>query len=226
MVNHLRGLRSWCEKRAHHVSTLRDNNLSLTEAHHFANTPIEEDGSLHWNIPQLYQETIDGLRVIGGYEETIDSIVATRGVRTNLLFGSDGSLITPTFHHGDRRSADGMKKVYSKVPLETVYEETGVQQMPTNTLFQLGAEKWLRLRKASHLLPVADAFNPCLADRAEMSRTMRCPRHGTSEMPGLVETPDCFLVRTMRYRQLAVLGPKRSRRKRNRRYECVCTGNK
>jgi rhamnulokinase len=64
-----------------------------------------------------------------------------------------------------------MKKVFSKVPWETVYEETGVQQTPANTLFQLGAEKWLRLRRASHLLPVADAFNFLLAGvpRVEMS---------------------------------------------------------
>jgi rhamnulokinase len=153
------------------LGTLCNNELSIGEAHHFPNTPVEEDGSLHWNIPQLYLETIEGLKVIGGYEENIESISCHSWGADYLLFGSDGALITPTFHHGDRRSADGMKKVYSKVPLETVYEETGVQQMSTNTLFQLGAEKWLRLRRASHLLPVADAFNYLLAGvpRVEMS---------------------------------------------------------
>src|SRR5580765_7336137 len=171
MVNHYVACDLGAESGRIILGTLRDNNLSLSEAHHFTNTPIEEDGSLHWNIPQLYEETIQGLRVIGGYEENIDSISCNSWGADYLLFGSDGSLITPTFHHGDRRSADGMKKVYSKVPRETVYDETGVQQMSTNTLFQLGAEKWLRLRKASHLLPVADAFNYLLAGvpRVEMS---------------------------------------------------------
>jgi rhamnulokinase len=151
--------------------TLRNDELLMGEAHHFPNVPIEEDGSLQWNIPQLYQETIEGLRLVGSYEENIESISCNSWGADYLLFGSDGSLIAPTYHHGDRRSEDGMKKVFSKVPWETVYDETGVQQMPTNTLFQLGAEKWLRLRRASHLLPVADAFNYLLAGvpRVEIS---------------------------------------------------------
>lgn len=153
------------------LGTLRDGELSISEVHHFPNEPVEQDGALQWNIPQLYQETIEGLKLIGSFEETIDSVSCNSWGSDYLLFGSDGSLITPTYHHGDRRSEDGMKKVFSKVPWETIYGETGVQQMPTNTLFQLGAEKWLRLRRASHLLPVADAFNYLLAGvpRVELS---------------------------------------------------------
>jgi rhamnulokinase len=151
--------------------TLRNDEIFLGEAHHFPNAPIEENGSLQWNIPQLYQDTLEGLKVVGSYEENVDSISCNSWGADYLLFGSDGALITPTYHHGDRRSADGMKKVFSKVPWETVYDETGVQKMATNTLFQLGAEKWLRLKRASHLLPVADAFNYLLAGvpRVEMS---------------------------------------------------------
>jgi rhamnulokinase len=151
--------------------TLRNEELSISEAHHFPNEPVEHDGALQWNIAQLYQEMLEGLKLIGSYEENVESISCNSWGSDYLLFDSDGSLITPAFHHGDRRSADGMKKVFSKVPWETVYDETGVQQMPTNTLFQLGAEKWLRLKRASHLLPVADGFNYLLAGvpRVEMS---------------------------------------------------------
>ena len=57
------------------------------------------------------------------------------------------------------------------LPHETLYQETGVCPMPTNTLFQLGAERSRRLNRAKHLLPVADAFNYLLAGvpRFEMS---------------------------------------------------------
>ncbi len=151
--------------------TLRNDELSISEVHHFDNAPLQDAELLQWNIPQLYQETLEGLRIIGTYEENIDSISCNSWAGDYLLFGSDGSLITPAYHRRDRRSADGMKKIISKVPVETVYEETGVQHMPANTLSQLGAEKWLRLRRASHLLPVADAFNFLLAGvpRVEMS---------------------------------------------------------
>jgi rhamnulokinase len=151
--------------------TLQNDELSLSEIHRFDNAPIQDADSLQWNIPHLYQETLEGLRIIGSYEENIDSVSCNSWAGDYLLFGSDGALITPAYHHRDRRAEDGMKKVFSKVSLETVYEETGVQQLSTNTLSQLGAEKWLRLRRASHLLPVADAFNFLLAGvpRVEMS---------------------------------------------------------
>jgi len=83
--------------------TLRKDELSLGEAHHFPNEPVEQDGSLQWNIPQLYHETLEGLKVVGSYEENIDSISCNSWGSDYLLFGSDGSLITPTYHHADRR---------------------------------------------------------------------------------------------------------------------------
>jgi rhamnulokinase len=53
--------------------------------------------------------------------------------------------------------------VLSKVPWETVYEETGVQSSANSTLFQLGAEKSKRLHRNHRLMPVADGFNFLLA---------------------------------------------------------------
>jgi len=59
----------------------------------------------------------------------------------------------------------------SLVSEEDLYQETGVQPQPGNTLFQLAAEKRRRLARAQYLLPVADAFNYLLAGvaRCEMS---------------------------------------------------------
>ena len=63
-----------------------------------------------------------------------------------------------------------MKEVLSKVPWETIYEETGGHQTTMNTLFQLGAEKPRRLKR-TRLLPIADGFNFLLSGvpRIEMS---------------------------------------------------------
>jgi rhamnulokinase len=64
-----------------------------------------------------------------------------------------------------------MNEVLSKVSWETIYDETGVHRQPMNTLFQLASEKSRRLKKAGHLLPIADGFNYLLSGvpRAEMS---------------------------------------------------------
>src|SRR6185295_16082302 len=141
------------------LGSLHRGKLTMSEARRFQTLTIKENDSLQWNIPQLYQETLAGLRSVGAYEEPVDGISCNSWAADYLLFEPDGSLITPTFHHHDPRTETGMKHVYSKIPWETIYSETGVQQTPLNTLFQLGAEKSRRLSRASQLMPVADGFN-------------------------------------------------------------------
>ena len=152
-----------CELGATHcrvmLGTLLNGHLTMSEVRRFQNKPIEEKESLQWNIPHLYRETIDGLRGIAAFEEPIEGISCNSWGADYLLFDSAGSLITPTYHHSDPRTRTIMDRVFSKVPWETIYEETGVQQVPGNTLFQLAAEKSRRLSSARHLIPVADAFN-------------------------------------------------------------------
>ena len=79
-----------------------------------------------------------------------------------MLFDSDGTLLTPVFHHADSRSVEGVKAVFAKFSPETIHDETGVQSRPGNTLFQLGAESSRRLKRGNRLLPFADAFNHLL----------------------------------------------------------------
>jgi rhamnulokinase len=153
------------------MGTLHKGKLTMSEIRRFPNVPIEGKDSLVWNIPQLYQETLSGLREIGKYEEPVSAVSCNSWGADYLLFGSDGSLISPTHHHRDPRAVDGLETILAKVPWQIIYDETGVQQLPGNTLFQLGAEKSRRLRRASHLMPIADGFNYLLSGvpRVEMS---------------------------------------------------------
>ena len=153
------------------LGTLNPGSLTLSEIRRFANPPLKDKDSLQWDIPRLYQETLAGLRAVGTYEEAVDSISCDSWASDYLLFEADSSLITPIYHHSDPRADEGMQKVYSRVPKEALYEETGVSPMPGNTVFQLGAERSRRISRAKHLMPVADAFNYLLAGvpRCEMS---------------------------------------------------------
>jgi len=154
------------------MGTLNESSLTVSEVRRFQNLPIQDKDSLQWNIPQLYQDTLDGLRAIGTYEEAVDGISCDSWAADYLLFEGDNSLITPTYHSRDPRSREGMQKVLSMVPKETLYEETGVCPMPANTLFQLGAERPRRLHRARHLLPVADAFNYLLTGVPRFERSL------------------------------------------------------
>ena len=98
------------------LGTLNQGTLTISEVRRFQNLPIKDKDSLQWNIPQLYQETLDGLRAIGTYEEAVDGISCDSWAADYLLFEGDSSLITPTYHHGDPRSREGMQKVLSHRP--------------------------------------------------------------------------------------------------------------
>lgn len=153
------------------LGTLNEDSLTISEVRRFQNQPVQDKNSLQWDIPRLYQEILEGLRAIGTYEEAVDCISCSSWAGDYLLFQSDGSLITPAYHHLDGRARQGMQKALSLVSKETLHQETGVQPAPANTFCQLAVEKSRRLAQAKHLLPIADAFNYLLSGvpRIELS---------------------------------------------------------
>src|SRR6266404_5569372 len=152
--------------------TLNNGKLLLSELHRFPNQPIQDKGSLCWDIPQLFQEILIGLRKVAEREDPVAGLSCDSWGVDYMLFEADGSLITPTYHYRDPRSQTGMNEVLSKVPWETIYAETGIQKIPINTLFQLGAEKSKRAARAHQLLSVADGFNYLLSGVARFEVSM------------------------------------------------------
>jgi len=154
------------------VGTLNKGRLLMSEVHRFPNNPIKDKDSLSWDIPKLFQELLIGLRKAAQRDDPIASVSCDSWALDYMLFESDGSLITPTYHYRDPRSQAGMKEVLGKIPWETIYAETGIQKMSMNTLFQLGAEKSKRLNRAHQLIPVADGFNYLLSGVAKTEVSM------------------------------------------------------
>src|SRR3989442_6475820 len=158
------------------AGTLNKGKLMMSELHRFPNNPIHDKESLYWDIPQLFQETLVGLRKVAQREDPIAGVSCDSWGVDYLLFESDGSLITPTYHYRDPRGEAGMRKVLAKVPWETIYAENGIQKMPINTLFDLGADKSGRLNKAHHLLSVAGGFSFLRFGVAEISMLLCMPK--------------------------------------------------
>ena len=96
--------------------TLNNGKLMLSEAHRFSNQPIKDKTSLYWDIPQLFQEVLIGLRKVAEREDPVAGVSCDSWGVDYMLFESDGSLMTPTYHYRDPRSQAGMKEVLAKVP--------------------------------------------------------------------------------------------------------------
>jgi rhamnulokinase len=147
------------------LGTLQNGMLAMGELRRFANTPIQDKNALGWDISQLYQEILLGLRQLGMQEANVHSISCTAWPSDYLLFAADGSLLAPAFHHNDPRGTEGLKRAQARVAggAGFIHAETGSPAVPTSTLCQLAMENSRRLKKAHCLLPIADGFNYLLS---------------------------------------------------------------
>jgi rhamnulokinase len=153
------------------LGTLSDGRLALEEVHRFPNVPLKAGGSLHWDIPFLFEELKTGLREAANRRISIASISADSWGVDYTLFDHSGSLISPTFHYRDARTARGVGCVQARVDWPTLFHETGIQFMPLNTIYQLAAELPERLASAERLLMIADAFNYLLCGEAKIEES-------------------------------------------------------
>ncbi|HEY1367804.1 MAG TPA: rhamnulokinase family protein [Gaiellaceae bacterium] len=134
--------------------------LSVAEVHRFPNGPVRVHGTLHWDVLRLFEGVLDGLRAAG--RET-NGRLASVGVDTwgvdFALLDRAGRLVQNPVHHRDARSERGFERALSLVPARELYERTGIQLIPLDTVFQLAAmvgDEDPALKAAETLLLVPD----------------------------------------------------------------------
>jgi rhamnulokinase len=152
------------------LGALDKSALTLTEVNRFPNTPLRAGGSIHWDIAKIWTGVAQGLQAIE--HETIDSISVDSWGVDYILLDAAGQPMEPTFHYRDPRTKIGSEKFLNKVPGPRIFAETGIQFMPINTIFQLASESPERLKAASQLLSIADAFNHWLGGEPCIEETM------------------------------------------------------
>ncbi|MCC7192349.1 MAG: rhamnulokinase [Phycisphaeraceae bacterium] len=127
------------------LAVLSNDRLELTEAHRFLNTPQRLPSGLHWNLTELWANLVEGLRKCGklAKEKKIKLVslgVDTWGVDYGLI-GASGELLGIPFAYRDTRNGPAMAATVKKLSEKSIYQATGIQFMPFNTLFQLVAAK-------------------------------------------------------------------------------------
>lgn len=123
---------------------LNDNGqlqLRVQEIHRFPNHAIQVGHHLHWDILRLLREIKTGIRKAfqEGYEpETFG--IDTWGVDFGLL-DANGELIGNPYHYRDSQTEGLIEEIEELVGKDTLYEQSGLQCMPFNTIYQLFAMK-------------------------------------------------------------------------------------
>jgi rhamnulokinase len=149
------------------LAHLQSGILTTEEVHRFPNEPVEYGGSLHWDAARLWFEVRKALARLGEVELAGIGVDAW-GVDYALL-GESGELLENPYHYRDRRTQGVMEEVLRKVGKEYIYQATGIQFMPINTLYQLFAARRQTpklLEAAKCLLTIPDLFHYWLTGNA------------------------------------------------------------
>ena len=137
--------------------------FDLQELHRFPNVPLMLEGHLHWDIGALWAEIKKGLAV---YSTVTDQPLTSIGVDSWAVdygfIDEKGQLLGLPYHYRDHRTDGLMEQVLKKLPKASVYDETGLQFLPFNTLYQLYSQFQLQAQaetKANEpLLPAGTRF--------------------------------------------------------------------
>ncbi len=135
--------------------------LQVNDIHRFLNVPVRLQTGLYWNILQLFQEVRAGIRAAQQQERIVSVGVDTWGVDFGLLDAHDVLLGNPV-HYRDARTEGMQEKAFERVPREQIFEQTGIQFLPINTLFQLfslAQRDDAALKSAATFLTVPDLLN-------------------------------------------------------------------
>jgi rhamnulokinase len=140
--------------------------LRLDEAHRFQTRAVRLPDGLYWDALGLYAEICAALAELARGGANVRSVgIDSWGCDFGLI-DRDGVLIGNPLNHRDGRGAQAMETAFARVSAEEIYETTGVQFLPFNTLFQLVAlEQSTSLRAAESALLIPDLLGYWLSGR-------------------------------------------------------------
>ncbi|GHF33480.1 rhamnulokinase [Amycolatopsis bartoniae] len=152
------------------AGTVGPGRLELDEVHRFPNGPVRVaragGSTLYWDILGIYRETLAGLRAAGDVSGVgIDSWAVDYG-----LLDESGTLLGNPVHYRDSRTDGVAEQVTKSIPLRELFDVTGLQQLPFNTLYQLVSERD-RLAAADTMLLIPDLLNYWLTGERGAERT-------------------------------------------------------
>jgi rhamnulokinase len=111
--------------------------LGLEEMHRFPNGPVRMLDTLYWDLPRLFDEMKTAIGKSAAVKGSLDGIgVDTWGVDFGLV-GRNDTLLGNPVHYRDARTDGMFDEAFKRIPRDRLYEITGLQFLPFNTVYQL-----------------------------------------------------------------------------------------
>ena len=120
-----------------------DDEPRIAIVRRFENGPREYGSAgWHWNLDRICAQLEAGLRECAGLvPRGIASIGVTGWAVDYVRLDASGKPLAPPFCYRDERNQRAMAEVHAVIPAEKLYECTGVQIQPINTIYQLYADR-------------------------------------------------------------------------------------
>ncbi len=141
--------------------------LTLEEVRRFTYPPRQADGHLRWDARRIFDEIAAGLAAVGTRARELGRPVESIGIDSwgvdYGLLDAEGRLVEDPVCYRDGRTNGVMEQVFARMPRAEIFERTGIQLLPINTLFQLFAHVREGLpAAAARLLMIPDLVNAFL----------------------------------------------------------------
>jgi rhamnulokinase len=153
---------------------LGDGCLVLEEVHRFPNIPVVVHGSRRWNLVQIWHEIRTGLEKVSRSGDEVAGLSCDSWGVDYVLFRRTEPMLGLPHQYRDARTEGAFTRAEAVMPLRRIFDETGIQLMEINTLFQMhaqvGTDRGL-LEQADRFLNIGDYINYLLSGvpKAEVS---------------------------------------------------------
>jgi rhamnulokinase len=136
------------------LGTLENGKLDIQEIHRFSNGPVCIAGTYRWDTLRIFEELKAGLRKVAERGIAARSVsVDSWGVDYVLMRGGEPQLAIP-YNYRDARTEKTFETAMRVAGAERIFNETGIQFMSLNTLYQFIAD----LEMLPEVLSITDRF--------------------------------------------------------------------
>ncbi len=146
----------------HIIGTVENGTLQLEEVYRFDNVQKHHHGHDCWDMDHLWMGIVEGLKQCHDKNLIPDVIGIDTWAVDYVLLNEHDEVVGDAVAYRDCRT-EGMKElVNQKISAEVLYEKTGIQYQPFNTIYQLMALKQEhpeQLEEAKWLLMVPEYLN-------------------------------------------------------------------
>lgn len=158
------------------LATFDGQRIDMREFTRFSNPQLARDGHIFWDLPHLYDEILRALKQIKTEGIQLQSIGIDTWGCDFAFFDASGQLLQLPHCYRDPQTDGAMERYFAdRLPQQEVYDRTGIQFMPFNSLFQLDTLRRAgnqALEHADKILFIPDALIYMLTGEAVCEYTV------------------------------------------------------